>query len=249
MEMSKRLSVDREYQSQLEDNFLRHIGYEYAELLCEELDTQQEQWQEIHVPESMDRLIHELAGKESKRKRRSSAAMRILRRVAIFVLLFFGLNYFLIVNVEAYRIQVMKAIVKFQSSFLNIDYVSNDGMKSYPQPDAWVNLYYLSYLPEGYTMTESNNTTGNIAFIFYKNEEGDQIAFQQYFTQTNMQIDTENAKVTNVSVNGEDAILVEKEDFKIMTWLTVDRAIYLETHNLPYHEVLKIADNMKLVEE
>jgi hypothetical protein len=247
--MDKSPSVEREYQRQLEDNFLRHIGYEYTELLCEELDATREHWQQIQVPESMDKLIHNLVVKENRHKIRNSRAMRNLRRAAIIVLVFFGVNFFLIANVEAYRFQVLKAIVQFQSNFMNIDYVPNEGVSQYLQPDAWENLYYLSYLPKGYTMTESNHKTGNVAFIFYKNEEGDQIAFQQFFTQTNIQIDTENAKVTNVSVNGEDAILVEKEDFKIMTWLTDDRAIYLETYNLSYDEVLKIAESMKLAEK
>lgn len=247
--MDKSPSIEKEYQRQLEDNFFRHIGYEYTELLCEELDATQEHWQQIQVPERMDKLIHNLVVKENRNKIRNSIAMRNLKRTAIIFLVFFGVNFFLITNVEAYRIQVMKAIVQFQSQFMSIDYVPKEEMSQDPQPDAWENLYYLSYLPKGYTMTESNHKSENVALIFYKNGEGDQIAFQQFFTQTNIQIDTENAKVTNLSVNGEDAILVEKEDFKVMTWLTDDRAIYLETHNLPYEEVLKIAESIKLVEK
>jgi hypothetical protein len=250
LSIEKQLSVDMEYKNQLEDNFLRHIGYEYTNQLCEELDAAKEQWQDIQLPEGLDSWIRIFAKKENKRRSsRGSRAIRILKSAAIFLFLFIGINYFLIVNVEAYRTRVMKAIVDIQYSFMNIDYVLNDGDISYPQPDIWENLYYLSYLPKGYTMTESNHTNGNVAYIIYQNEDGNQIAFQQFFSQTNMQIDTENAKVTNVSVNGAEAILVEKEDFKIMTWLLEDRAIYLETHNLSNNEVIKMAKNMKLSEK
>jgi hypothetical protein len=245
--MNKSVIADKEYKDKLEDNFLAHIGFEYADMICDDLDRNKDQWQEIEIPDSLDTWFNDFHKLYMQRMNRRTFMKRLMTKAAIFILFFVAINYFLITNVEAYRKQFIKTVVNIQQSFTQIDFIPNDNQNSASSPEGWDDLYYLSYIPKGFKMIE-NKISGPVAYINYANDKGDKIAFQQYYMHVTMQIDTEEAEVSDVYVNNILAKLVKKDDSKIMYWIQDDRVIYVQTRNVSLSETIKIANSIKLNE-
>lgn len=249
--MNESLNVDKEYKIKLEDNFLKHIGYEYVENLCNELEEQKEEWKDIRVPESLDNWFQIFLKQEIKRKRKSNrnkAVIRYLKKAAIVILFIVAVNYFLITTVEAYRIQFFKVVVSIQEKFTQIDYETNNHGNVPGVPENWSGFYYLSSLPMGYKLSEYE-VHDTIAYIKYLDDRGNWILLHQYLSQSSLQIDSENAVVTSIIVNGEEAILLEKEaNVKIISWVQDEKAFCLETNNTKLKEMIKIVENVKIFE-
>jgi len=247
--MNESLNADKEYKAQLEENFLKHIGYEHVENLCTELDSQKEYWKDIEVPESLDQWFNDFHKQEENRRSKRSknaSVIRFMKRAAVVILFIIGINYFLITTVEAYRIQFFKAVVSIQESFTQIDYESNNPGSVPDLSDAWIGMYYFSYLPKGYTLTE-NDMNKYMAELKYMDEDGNLIVLQQYFENSSLIMNSEEGIVTNIIINNEKATLVEKgSNLKIVSWLQYDRAFYLLTYNTKLPEIVKMAESIKI---
>lgn len=232
-----------QYRVLQEEKFLSNLGYEYTELLCSQLDMQKEQWQNLQVPKSLDVWLHNFIKKQKRHQ--SSLTKRIMKWVAIFILIVIGANAILITSVEAYRIGFMKAIISMRDGFMNIDYQREKQEDTEHIPEGWDNLFYLSYVPEGYSIVDSV-TSPVVAYIVYQNSEENAIIFQQFPRGANMQLNTEGSEVTDIIINGEKAILIEHPEVTMLTWVQDDIALYLETRQLPTDEIIKMAEGLLL---
>lgn len=80
----------------------------------------------------------------------------------------------------------------------------------------------------------------------YENNENNVIIFQQFWSGASLQLDTENAKVTKISINGEEGMLIEKGDLIMATWVQEDIAFHLQADNLKLSEFVKIAESIRI---
>jgi len=246
--MSKSLNADHEYKATLEDNFLKHIGYEHVENLCDELESQKENWKDIDVSESLNRWFGDFLKQERKRRNkgnRRSSLLKFAKRAAIFLLFLIGINFLLITNVSAYRIHFLNTIISIQEKFTQIDYSSDETDYSVNIPENWSGLYYLTYLPQGYKLTDSSPEIFRATIVF-TDDEGNHITLLQHSVQSSQQIDSEGGKAKKVLVNEEEAYLTEKDGLKIISWLQYDKTFYLEANNIDVNEMIKIAEGIEI---
>lgn len=236
-------SKSDQYRVLQEEKFLSNLGYEYTELLCTQLDMQKEQWQDLQVPKSLDVWLLKFI-KMQKRKH-SGLTKQIMKWAAVFLLMVIAANALLITSVEAYRIGFMKAIINMRDGFMSIDYQKDKQVDTEHMPEDWDNLFYLSYVPEGYSISDSGSNP-IVAYIMYKNSEEDMIIFQQFYEGANMQLNTEGSQVRDIIINGEKAILIEHPEVTMLTWVQDDIALYLETRQLPSDEIIKMAESLVL---
>ena len=112
-------------------------------------------------------------------------------------------------------------------------------------PSEWKNVYIPAYVPEGYKIskTESLVTT---KIIHYSNDKSQLIVFTQYNDEnTNLRIDTENAKIDKVIINGVDGLIAEKDGAINIAWHNNDSTFSLIS-KVDKNELLKIAGSLKM---
>jgi hypothetical protein len=248
--MSKGIHADKEYKTSLEENFLKHIGYEHIENICSEMEAMEGDWKDIDFPGELDQWFLDYKKSEDKRRKkqqRRNPVLRFARKAAIILLFIVGFNYILIANVEAYRLRFLNSFIFIRDKFTQIDIQKDKVVDESNIPKDWSGLYYLSYLPTGYYL-DSANSTVSFQQIYYKNSEGNLLTFHQFNAAISQQVDSEDGKVTNIVINEEEAILIEKEDKVIINWIQEEKAFYLEAGNIEIKEMIKMAENIKISE-
>ncbi|MDF2539216.1 MAG: hypothetical protein K0S76_2237 [Herbinix sp.] len=245
--MKKNPNPDREYKAQLEHSFLMHIGYEYVEVLCSGLDEVKEEWENVKVPESLDRWMNDFTAQERRMKKKRKygfLANRFVRKAAVIILFLLVFNNILMASVDAYRLRLLESISYIQESFTQINFdLRSPGYKS-SIPMNWDGWFYLTYIPKGYSLYD-DNITEQSAMLDFKNAGDGRIILQQVSCASSQQLDTENSTITKIIVNEEEALLIEKDDFKIISWLQDDIALYLQGNNINVRELKKVAENIK----
>ncbi len=109
----------------------------------------------------------------------------------------------------------------------------------------WENVYIPEFIPEGYQISKVESLV-NTKIIHYSNEENQIIIFTQYQDEnTNLRIDTENAKFDKVDINGFEGLLVEKNGMFTVAWHYNDSAFSLMS-NADKGILIKMAESIKL---
>lgn len=246
--MNKNFQTENEYSAFLEDNFLRHIGHEHMNQLCNELDQKTEEWKAIEVPQSLNEWFESFHKQEQKRKRkqeRRSNLLKIGKKAAILVVFLVGINYVLVSNVDAYRIQWLNTITNIQDKFTQIDFVTGDKEESTSLlPDDWVGNYYPAYLPDGFRLEDSLSNKG-ISRLQYRDSNENVIVFHQFSLQSSVQVDSEDGKVSQINIGSNVAVLIEKNNSNSISWTVDDFALSISATGVLVDELIKIAENVE----
>ena len=102
----------------------------------------------------------------------------------------------------------------------------------------------LHYIPEGFEVIKDSSTETKIS-LHYKNGE-------QYFSYStnekkgNISIDTEDAVIENLVVNGCEAIFSSNKNVNILMWHN-DETVFFIIGNISKEETIKIAENAEIL--
>lgn len=246
--MNRSSKEDMEYKANLEENFLKHIGYEYTKLLCEELDGEMDKIDAVNVPESLDEWFANFHKQELKYRRKSvrkNKVLSILKRAAVVILVIIAINYILVASVEAYRIKFLNTIVKIKEKFTQID-VIYDKTDEKNIPDEWEGRYYPSYIPEGYALTDKF-VHEETSTLFYSNNYGDDIIIKQIKNDVSLRIDTESKEAVTVTVGmDKNALYLKKDISSSLIWRWEDTMFTLISDKLDLDILIKIAESVKI---
>lgn len=228
----------------LNEAFLYDIGAEYAALICEETDQLMEKFEDLEISESMNQkfysFLKELETKERNEKRRKRFN-RFTKRVAV-VLLVAGAGLSAItIGVDAFRVKFFNILIETTEKFGLVSYEEKTTYNKITAPDDWTD-YYPAYMPEEYSLVESEAGAG-VSILRYVNEKGEILELIQGTVILTSQIDTEDATVVEVEVNGESSIIVEKDDETIIGWSKKEESFILRG-NLDKSELLEIAESI-----
>lgn len=137
------------------------------------------------------------------------------RRAAVLLIIILSASSITLLSVEATRNAIFNAIIEQYDKYTEIRFDNNVDDEANNQ------LYFPSYLPEGYKKT-STVTYGNSVMQVYTNEEGIEILFKQRPAETGTTlIDNENTDYKEIEINGKVAYLFEAltlEDYNILLW-------------------------------
>lgn len=189
---------------------------------------------------AMNRLI-----REQRRTPRMRRMVRYARNAAVFVLVVLTVTFSGLMTVEAYRIAVIDTITRIFHEFTEFRYTSEVSAEDAEFPEV-----SFGYLPEGMVEAESERVWyEDYHYIYFENS--DNLFFDLSETKIvsegtyTMIVDTENASVTYITVMGTDAMLVEKNGDKFISWI-YENIRYDLYGNIPSQELRKIADGLKL---
>lgn len=246
--MNEGLKFDKEYRNELENHFLKHIGHEHVENIWEEQEAHREAWETIEIPDSLNQWFADFQHQQEKKVKKESGrkgAYKILKKAAVVLLFIIGVNYILIVNVDAYRYSILNSFYFIQNKFTKINIKQDDTSIDANIPDHWNGWYYLTYRPSGYYLF-FNSSDLRSATLLFRDEEGHHFSLQQtVMSYSEQQLDSEEGEVQQYEVNGEKALYTEKDGLKILSWIQDDLAFYMEATGIDIREMIKIAKSIK----
>lgn len=230
---------------------LEYAGELGQELMAENAQLQQDPFYQP-TSEEKNKFMAEM-NKHYEARQRQQYLQNIWQKThkvalaAGIVLLIFATTFF---TVEAVRINVRNLFISAQKEFTEIRLQDQEpnGIGETPQV-TWQEAYIPTAIPADFQITKVTDNR-NTKVIEYKNTVGDSIFFHQIGGDGGMNIDTEGAEVENISIQGFEGLLVNKDQHITIVWHNESHIFLLMIHaqELDNTDVLAIAESVTLQE-
>ena len=218
---------------QMAMHLLKQKELEEAEKEIEELNSQPEYQPDPHeekmIMETIDRTLQ-----RQRWKHAFKTAGRAIQKVSVFLAILLIGVCTTVITVEAIRVPFINWLLSLQEDSSTIHFKEESDMTDIT----------FGYLPEGYeaslvsadsktTYYSIENDVGNVIFLMINSLDSD----------SGLNVDTENAEVSEFSLNGKKAISVKKEDRNTLIWTVGQYSCILEGQ-LSIEEMIRIAENI-----
>lgn len=244
--MKKLSKADKERLKKHNDMYLYEVGYELVDKLNDETNELLEVYKEIDVPVELDNWFdnysEELQSKEKWNKQKQKI-MLLLRRTAAILIFAIITATILTMGVEAYRVRFFNMLLETTKKSTTVEYTSDTEEVSYELLSDLDDYYYLSFVPDGYDLLDVKILDTTIIMSF-SGEEENIIRFKQGDLGAVSHIDTENAEITTVEINGKEAILSVKEDVSIIAWSN-NICSFTIVGEVNHEEIIKMAESIR----
>jgi len=244
----KKLSNEKKEQlKKLNDTFLFNVGYHHMNNICDETDRLLEEYKDLEVPDSLDQWFtnynKELKRKERNRKIRSKA-LKLSKTIATVLLVISIAGSVVTLSVEAFRVDFFNLVIETSQKFSLVfqEEIVEEQM-AYEVPNDWIDYYYPTYLPDGYSLMDTR-TLIDTRYMTFSNSDGQELRFIQGNLSARSQIDTENGKVIEADIRGSKGVLVVKDDISILNWSTNDMSFSIQG-NVKKSVLLAIAESVE----
>ena len=188
--------------------------------------------------QKMDKLINR------RRKPYFRMINSVSKRVACIALAVFIATATTVMSVDALRNAVFNFFLNVFSDHSDIRAADDD-----QHPDTIEEIYDITYdLSEYYVDFKSDYDHGHI--LKYKNKDTKSIIRLEQYTNSslNLAINTEDAEITHIDMNGYDTIYYcDNHNYHVLIWDN-GRYTLMISSNLTKEETLKIAKSVKKVE-
>lgn len=244
----KKLSNEKKEQlKKLNDTFLFNVGYHHMNNICDETDRLLEEYKDLEVPDSLDQWFTNY-NKEFKRKERNrkirSKAVKLSKRIATVLLVISIAGSVVTLSVEAFRVDFFNLVIETSQKFSLVfqEEIVEEQM-AYEVPNDWIDYYYPTYLPDGYSLMDTR-TLIDTRYMTFSNSDEQELRFIQGNLSARSQIDTENGKVIEVDIRGSKGVLVVKDDISILNWSTNGMSFSIQG-NVKESVLLAIAESVE----
>ena len=147
-----------------------------------------------------------------------------------------------IATIPPVRARVMELIFETLRQYTRVSLQEKQGA-DVEVPAEWGGEYYPSYIPEGYEFDEVIGGT-LVRNVYYLSNDGKKLRFSEYGEGSSTRLDTENADVKFVMINGKPGMLVEKNGRIILTWSEYDYFFVIIADDMPSDSVMNIANSV-----
>ena len=106
--------------------------------------------------------------------------------------------------------------------------------------------YELVYVPDGFELVDKDLSNEKHTYYQYESSESCWFGFHADPLEGNYGVDTEDAVIENITISGYDAILISKEDVRILVWFNSYNAFNI-CGDISRDEMIKIAENVEMV--
>lgn len=178
--------------------------------------------------EQLSDLINQTL-KRQKRKNSRKKVSRIVQQAAVFFLILLIGLCTTVISVEA----VQRPFIEWLMS------VEKDSTAIHFQKETNMSDIEFGYLPDGYT-AEIVFQEGTSCHYLIENGNGASALLMIGSLDTGISIDTDDAKITDFSINGYKAIGAQKEGENILAWAS-DSKSFVMSGNLPLEVMIEIA--------
>lgn len=181
--------------------------------------------------------------RNSNRTSRRDTGFRVLKIVAVFVLIFnMGLTIAAMASNNV-RAKVIEFLTEINESYISMRF-SETGEDAIV-PDGWLESYYPTYIPEGFFIKQYLPHDGN-NMVIYEDGEGNTLSIKVCDTDTFASLNTAGAEITYISLHGVTAIVLNQPYNEVnIIWAVGDR--YFVINGNDYETVLAVAESIEIV--
>lgn len=221
--MNENKSAKDRAKEKMFDALLEYAAASHVERIIEENKISEEDLDFTPSPE-LDKKMKKLIARHERHekiKNFKKATLSFLPKAAIFLLVIVGSLTLAIASVDALRVKAFNLIVDMQDQYTGFRMQENTSGQIDPAheqiPADWSG-YIPGYVAEGFEVLDAEQDAVSY-IIYYINNNGQTIRFNQILNlHTDLRIDTENAKLEQIMIHDNEALLVEKQGLVSIVW-------------------------------
>jgi hypothetical protein len=216
---------------------------EYAEeegaRLRKEFEEAQAAGEVSDTPDSLDEKCLQMIHRDFAKKRGKENVRKIIRmtsKVAVAVMVFFGVAATTIMSVDAFRYPVLNYILELHNRYTSVQF-SDDPMHSESHSVA-----IQSCIPDDYEEIAYNDLGSGLFHCIYQNSEGNIVRYSTNPADGEYRYDTENTDTEKCIIYVYDGYIVRKDGIQIV-WFDADTNLVhsLFATDIPEETLLHIA--------
>lgn len=167
---------------------------------------------------------------------------KIARAAAVCLLVFFlGLTT-AIATVRPVRVKVLELIVNIEQEYTEIRLRDRSAVPL-AVPDGWEGEYYLTAVPEGFSVVQISNL-GNMSMVEYSNRERTKtLLFIEAAEKAISNLDTEGVPAEAIEIHGNPALIMLKGSITTVIWGKSDKHFMLK-YSGSKNEAISIAEGI-----
>ena len=176
----------------------------------------------VVISKKTDRRIRKLIRKSAKYSREKTAVVtpmpkRFLRRAAVAILVAVSLMFGGIMSISAVRKSLWKAITEWYNEFFSVNY--EKGRARMTVPDKIEEIRKPRLLPQGVVESVAVDSLSQFLCDYYIDKNLVMTFSQKLLTKKTNLINGEDAEVSYISVNDNEAVLVQnKNGIIVLDW-------------------------------
>lgn len=194
----------------------------------------------VEFSEDLEQKIQRIFDDERRRVRRRGRR-RYVRRICICAAVVTALLAAAVMSVGALRNAVIEMIFNTTDVSTEIRFVAAPAPD---EPAAPESKAQFGYLPEGFVLVKEDVKSRMENYTFKNGKQYFYIGITQVTDGSTAGIDTENAYVEYMTINGWQAVYSEKPEVQILFWAD-DSYSYCISGNIGRDEIVQIAQNFK----
>lgn len=211
--------------------------------------------------QSAQRALHSAFEKANILKRRKN--LRILRNSTLYMigniakiaaciaLIIVIASPIALATSSEFRAKVMQLLIQIdnEEGVVRFSFIE-DEEASFDVPEGWIGDYFLSYVPEGFSIYEFDPLFRGIE---YRDTANRVLFFGEYDEYTTGLQGTDNSTVSYEYINGKEACIVEgyseygEWHIVSITWANDERWFQIKTYNIGRDETVRLAMNVKKI--
>ena len=199
------------------------------------------------VPEEVQKRAEKTIRKAFAAQSRRSArhvGFRMFQRIAVAVMIVILTAVCAFAAFPEVRAGILNVIAQEYEDHTDISF-STTSSNEYPAAEYDVEL---GWIPEGFTMTQ-DETEYSSALKLYEREDGATLSVVASSAEgRTTSVDTEDAKVTSVTIQGYDGTLVEKDDVQWVCIIFVvpekNMMVCIDSEYIPVNQTIEVAENL-----
>lgn len=138
------------------------------------------------------------------------------------------------------RVRLMQFIMNIEERYTSFGFEDSGEMMNVPAD--WQGYYYPAYIPDGMVLAGSL-IPGN---VFYTHPDGRELWFDDLGDGAGGTLDTENATIDYITINGHIAMISEKGPWTAILW-NIDNRILMIDYNGTRDEAIRIAESVRMI--
>lgn len=215
---------------------------EVDELVAETNSVDAGQTRQIRAME--EKVLKDIAAHTGRRRQAHEHRSRFPRGAsiaAVIALLVMVCVGSAMATVHMVQIGLLKLDVQTYPERTSYSLVPSEGTMNVPQE--WSGDFYPAYIPEGFEFERCYSSNA----IYYDNDDGS-LSFSEEAYGSSVGLDTENANLSSVFINGAEATLIEKDGWTAVVWSANNRLFIIEMDGAK-DEALRVAASVILIKQ
>lgn len=172
---------------------------------------------------------------------------KVAQIAAIFIAVIALAGSVAVATSHTVRVHVMKLLYEMEEEYTTIKMVE-DEEASFDVPAEWQGTSYMSYVPENYSIHTLFSNEDYSVVDYCDTISGNVVlSFSEFNVAMESNADTENGAVREISINGYNGLLFEKNSVRSIFWCDDNKYFYLTSTSISVDELILIANQVKRI--